>query len=254
MDSTLTTGAAPRRASDEGFSAWWWLALPIAIALVLAVIRIAFPAFDAVYIESELGLLETFHIIIPLIGMLIALRILTYRETRRKAWLFAWVALGAVACFYIAGEEASWGQHLLGWSTPEGWRAVNDQEETNLHNVSSWFDQKPRLILELGVIFGGIIIPLAALRRPSLRQGRFADVLPPLLCLPSAVLAEVIRLTERARHLTGLSFDVYERPSEMQELYFYLFILFYLIVLHKRLAGTAHGQAAEDAAPNPSSD
>src|SRR3546814_9825984 len=70
--------------------------------------------------------------------------------------------------------EASWGQHYAGWLTPENWQALNDQGETNLHNTSSWLDQKPRTLLEIGVIVGGILIPMLALRRPALREGRFA--------------------------------------------------------------------------------
>src|SRR3546814_4167282 len=54
----------------------------------------------------------------------------------------------------MAGEEASWGQHYAGWLTPDNWQALNDQGETNLHNTSSWLDQKPRTLLEIGVIVG----------------------------------------------------------------------------------------------------
>ncbi|MGF1609432.1 MAG: hypothetical protein ACFCUQ_08555 [Kiloniellales bacterium] len=250
----MSAGAKPRRANGEGFSAWWWLAMPIAVALVLAVVDLSWPEFYKVYIGSELGLLEGSHVLIPLAAMVIAIRILMLRETRRHPWLVAWVALGAAACLYIAGEEASWGQHYVGWSTPERWQEINDQQETNLHNVSSWLDQKPRLVLELGVIIGGIIIPIAALFRPALRQVRFAVILPPLLCLPVAVLAEVIRLTERVPGLIGTQPILYERPSELQELYFYLFILFYLIVLRQRLTAASQERMAARAAPEFSAD
>lgn len=38
--------------------------------------------------------------------------------------------------FFVAfGEEASWGQHWLGFSTPEELKKLNAQEETNLHNL-----------------------------------------------------------------------------------------------------------------------
>src|SRR3546814_19755347 len=89
----------------------------------------------------------------------------------------------------MAGEEASWGRHYAGWLTPEGWQAINDQGETNLHDTSSWLDQKPRTLLEIGVIVGGIIVPLLALRRTAIREGRFALLLPPPVCLSVAVLA-----------------------------------------------------------------
>lgn len=36
-----------------------------------------------------------------------------------------------------AGEEVSWGQHWLHFDTPESFRALNDQGEFNLHNIST---------------------------------------------------------------------------------------------------------------------
>ena len=51
--------------------------------------------------------------------------------------------------------------------------------------------------LSLAFSFNGIGVPLAALARPSIRQSRYAIVLPPLACLPSALLAEASRLSER---------------------------------------------------------
>jgi hypothetical protein len=58
--------------------------------------------------------------------------------------------------FYMAGEEVSWGQWFFMWDTPDTFLEINDQHETNLHNVSSWMDQKPRLLLELWALFGAI--------------------------------------------------------------------------------------------------
>ena len=40
--------------------------------------------------------------------------------------------------FFIAfGEEISWGQRILGIETPESLEGINDQGETNLHNLST---------------------------------------------------------------------------------------------------------------------
>ena len=42
-----------------------------------------------------------------------------------------------VGLFYIvcAGEEISWGQRVFGWETSEAFAAINEQQETNLHNI-----------------------------------------------------------------------------------------------------------------------
>lgn len=148
--------------------------------------------------------------------------------------MLAWVALAAVCCFYVLGEELSWGQHLLGWNTPEGWAQINDQNETNLHNASSWLDQKPRLLLGIGVGVGGILVPLYALWRPQIRAGRLGPFLPPLICLPMAVIAIGVGIVWTLDGFRGHR-SLFIRPSEVQEIFFYLFVLLYLVVLRRRL-------------------
>ena len=44
-------------------------------------------------------------------------------------------ALGAIAMVFIAGEEISWGQRILGFTTPDFLLNLNIQHELNLHNI-----------------------------------------------------------------------------------------------------------------------
>ncbi|MEM7224996.1 MAG: hypothetical protein AAF495_18605 [Pseudomonadota bacterium] len=233
LSHALNSAAVP--ASDR-LPAWSWLWLPLVVAVILLVLGHAAPDFYAVWIGSESrGILELSHVLLPLAGLVVALRTVTLPVLRGQPWLYAWIGFAALACLYIAGEEASWGQHYFGWVTPESWQALNDQGETNLHNTSSWLDQKPRSLLELGVIVGGIIVPIVALWRPKIRQTWFGVVLPPLICLPVAVLAEFARMTERLLKALTDGAYLFNRASEVQELYFFYFILLYLIVLRRRL-------------------
>lgn len=41
--------------------------------------------------------------------------------------------------FWAAGEEISWGQHILGTVTPDWLAKINGQQETNLHNINKKF-------------------------------------------------------------------------------------------------------------------
>jgi hypothetical protein len=229
--------AAPR--GPAAISRFWWLWLPVAVLLALFAWPQAFPASYRAWIGGERGALESLHVLIPLASLVLAGRMLVLAQVRRRPLLWAWLALAALGSLYIAGEEASWGQNYLGWGTPEGWQALNDQNETNLHNTSSWLDQKPRALLELGVIVGGIAIPLAALRWPAIRRARLAIILPPFLCLPSAVIAEAVRMSGRALSALAPGTTLFERASEVQELYFYLFILLYLMALRRTLHSEA---------------
>ena len=47
------------------------------------------------------------------------------------------IGLTAVASFFFAGEEISWGQTYLGWSTPRSYKEISG--ETNLHNIRDLF-------------------------------------------------------------------------------------------------------------------
>lgn len=214
---------------------WLSLWLPVAIAVALLLAWHFAPGFYSAYLVGEIGILEGSHVIIPLMSMGWCAAILALPEVRKDRLVFGWIGLGLLGSLYMAGEEASWGQHYAGWLTPERWQAINDQAETNLHNTSSWLDQKPRTLLEIGVIVGGIVIPLLALWRPAIREGRFALFLPPLACLPSALVAELGKIWERLQSLGLWDATLFYRASEVQELYFSLFILFYLMVFRQRV-------------------
>lgn len=214
---------------------WLSLWLPVAVAFALLLGWHLAPGFYDAYLAGEIGILEGSHVIIPLVSMGWCLAILALAEVRADRLAFGWIVLALLGSLYMAGEEASWGQHYAGWLTPESWQAINDQGETNLHNTSSWLDQKPRTLLEIGVIVGGIIIPLLALWQPTIREGRVALFLPPLACLPSALIAEVAKIWERLQALGLWDVTLFYRASEVQELYFSLFILFYLMVFSQRV-------------------
>ena len=225
-------------AADDSLPAWAWLWLPVALAVALLAVPYVFPADIAGWIFSERGVVEFLHVVVPLASAVLAVGLLRMPEVRRYRYLPLWLRLAALGSFYVGGEEASWGQHYLNWSTPEAWQAVNDQGETNLHNTSGWFDQKPRLLLEIGVVVGGILVPIVAWRRPEIWHSRLAIILPSKVCLPAALLAEVTRLVERLLQLAGADFRLFLRGSEVQETYFYLFILIYLLALRLRLRRT----------------
>lgn len=225
-----------RDLESDHVSRWLWLIAPLALAPILILLAHTAPDFYARWLDDETrGVLSHIQVVVPALAFVVAVRMLWLRPIRDQPWLFAWIAIAALGCFYIAGEEASWGQHYLGWVTPAGWSTLNDQGETNLHNVSSWFDQKPRQILEVGVVVGGILVPIYACFRPRLRRYWFAIILPPAIGLPTALLAEIAMGSERLLGLFDGNQFLFSRAAEVQETYFYWFVLLYLIVLDRRV-------------------
>ena len=221
---------------SDRLTVWVWLVMPLALAVLLVAVPRISTAFYMTWIDDErTGVLQALHWVIPLWGFIVAGRILLICRKVTGPFFKIWVVTIALGCLIIAGEEMSWGQHYFGWASPEGWTAINTQAETNVHNVSSWFNQKPRLLLELGIVVGGILIPILGMYRPKIYSWHFAIILPPRICFPTAVFVELSRVAEFLQDYIGFGFYVFYRPSEAQETYIYIFILLYLIVLHRRL-------------------
>jgi hypothetical protein len=144
-----------------------------------------------------------------------------------RVWLFILI-IGAA---YFALEEISYGQHLFGWGTAEAWKELNDQDETNLHNVHSLFDQVPRALLSLGILIGGVILPLYR-RFRDIRldeSSRFYWQLPTIDCVTIGLLVILIRPI-----LSVVETDAIN-TGEMKENLIALFILLYCISIHTRL-------------------
>lgn len=235
-DSARTEGPFRAFASDPGWSeAWWWLALPVLSAIALIGVYTLNPDFyNSRILPEGYGALELSQFFIALAGMILALRLVFHPAVRARRLLFVFCILSALACLYIAGEEHSWGQHFFQWQTPEYWAQINRQQETNLHNTLHLFDKKPRLVLELGVLIGGLLIPLAARFRPAIRRMRWSLFFPADAMVPTALCAVLFKITDSLQDAFGI-YPLAARPSESIEFYLYLFILFYLVVLTRRI-------------------
>lgn len=228
----------PRQRPPAVLPAWLWLWFPPLLLLVIFPVRWLDHAAYTAWIDGEQGLIELATPALSFVGVVYGLRLLAALRREQAGLLTLWVGLLTAACFYFAGEELSWGQQLFHWHTPAAIDALNDQHETNLHNMSSWFDQKPRMLLELWVLIGGIVVPLRGFDRlPQLSPPQvWSWFWPTMDCLPTAVLAIAIRMPERLKdafHWQSLPLEI--RYSEPQEYYFALFLTLYLLSLRKRI-------------------
>lgn len=184
------------------------------------------------------GWIEHMTVIILVPGILLGCYTLARYRSRLPhpivaLWLLAWT----LACLYFAGEEASWGQWYFKWGTPEHIAALNDQAETNLHNMSTWLDQKPRALVELFIFIAGLLIPLwrwinkgrRVLVKGFLAQWEGWLYAPQALILPALFFA----LTRVASWFpqTQKSFG----NSELREFAVAYFLSFFLISFYVRL-------------------
>ena len=214
-----------------------WLWIPILVLLVQIALEVSLPHETLAVFLSEGGPHEIFEFLIMAAAFFVALFTLFKINWKTEKLLGTWVALFTLGSFYIAGEEMSWGQQLLHWNTPEFWNQINDQHETNLHNTSDWFDQKPRILLQIGILFGGIIFPLIRKFKPHLLPRKFKIIYPPEILIVTASMALVVNTADRVNDFLK-DIVLFERASEVEELYLFYFVLLYLIILRQRIIST----------------
>lgn len=80
---------------------------------------------------------------------------------------YAWILAGA--CFLVAGEELSWGQHILHFGSPEALRKNNVQNEFNFHNLEG-IHQSIRAVGIVALVGVFVVLPLAYRSWPSARR------------------------------------------------------------------------------------
>lgn len=121
----------------------------------------------------------------------------------RRLLLAVFFALMGVSCLFIAGEEISWGQRILGFETSETWREINKQDETTLHNVEGVlviFNGAMLLISTIAVVASLVFLR----RRPA---GLLGWLVPPSYMVPAFATMMVYK-TVRFTILPESSFTV----------------------------------------------
>ena len=190
--------------------------------------------FIAGHTAGNVGALEYASAAALAIGSAVAV-CLTFRAGLNRARR-AWVALIAAGLALLLAEELNWGQLLFEWDTTGWFARYNDEAETNFHNVTSWLDQKPRAVLNLAIVIGGVIHPLLLQVRGPGVLDRVAHLAPSLATLPAACfvvlagLPKLAGLDDRFDHILPVGY----RVSEVEELFIYVFFLFYILSLDRR--------------------
>ncbi|WP_348767571.1 hypothetical protein [uncultured Salinisphaera sp.] len=234
----------PHQTDDTVLPRWAWLGVPLAIYFAHYVARAVLdaPVYDA-WLLHESGLTEVGTVVVlamACIGGVVATVWAFQRGDRVLAGFFALFSLG---CLYFGGEEASWGQHWFGWATPDQWRALNNQAETNLHNsnslAGSLLDQLPRNLLAIAMLVGGCILPIRRwLRGRSYAQGSFGYwAMPTFDCVVIGFVAPLAsipeKLFEAALGDVPYPFDI--DGGEVKELMFAVFLCLYIVTVLVRI-------------------
>lgn len=93
-------------------------------------------------------------------------------------------ALVGLFCLFVAGEEISWGQRLIGYTPPGVFLEHNTQQEANLHNFADIFG-RPKWMLIMALAGYGLLLPAVARAAPARRLvDKIGATAPPVSVAP----------------------------------------------------------------------
>lgn len=220
---------------------WLWLWPPFAIvALQVGTKALSEDLYRTIF-RGELGLVENCTVLFLVTAVVLAVRLYFMRDRVRSKLFGPFVLVMALGCFFFAGEEASWGQHWMGYDTPEAIAERNDQGEFNLHNdpfLEMFLDQPPRLALTFAALIGGLCAPLLRRKRglgPPVFDGEgfWGWIWPTMACLPTSIVALTVTFPKKLFDEVPSALDI--SPGETKEFCLALFLLVYLLVLFREL-------------------
>ena len=150
----------------------------IAAFLLLTVVYGLYQYFsDPVFFDSLVQEDSFYENLTSLFLFLTSLTLFAKFFTYQKYYGLWWkvgVLLMAVAMFFGAGEEISWGQRIFGIQSGDFFKANNAQEETNLHNLVVGDVKLNKLIFSnlMSICFGiyFLVLPILWKRSPKLHQ------------------------------------------------------------------------------------
>jgi len=242
----------------------FWLGFPLgSLALYLLAPLLGYDRWQKL-MAGERGFVElaTVAVLLPAVVLGVMLFARRRKLPRHVGWGMLLVALAAL---YFAGEEASWGQHVLGFATPRRWAQINSQRECNLHNLAlarhgrlgrlagHLLGHIPRQAMLLGVLVMGVVVPLGRVVSSRLwRAGKTRQewsvwhwLIPSWRLVPASLLAagstlprKMLRLTvgiDSVGRYTYPFMAFVDRAGEFKEYCFAMVILLYMVSAWVRL-------------------
>lgn len=237
MSSPVTATSRDASRADPPRDVPWWATIGVSVTLVTLVL--VAPLLGAErwqrIVMGELGVIELGTMAVLTVALACGVTILVrLRSLPRPVPIL--VLIACVGTLYFLGEEISWGQHLLGFATPEPIRAMNEQNEFNLHNMAwgEWFDNIPRQALYVGTIVFGLILPFVRRERrtrPEARARMWYWIIPTTRLVPIALMVAVSSVPstlagDRLGDGSYFAMALIDPGGEFKELGLAVFILF----------------------------
>ncbi|MBK8021614.1 MAG: hypothetical protein IPK19_09330 [Chloroflexi bacterium] len=213
---------------------------PLVVSIPLALSYFLEPRI-VYWLAREDSVIEWLTVIVFIVGGFYA-GLSAGRLLRRRRWALGLVFSGvALMAIFIAGEEISWGQRILGIETPEWMAEINWQGELNLHNT----DYSPfTYAVQIAGAFGSFAYLVSrGIGRKWVDDGSGRFFIPPFF-LASWFWVTFVWLF--ARILNILEFTPFVvRYSEHTELTLGVGFMLFMMLIHRSLKSAAAQSLAE---------
>lgn len=194
------------RPTDRNWLVLWGVPMLSIVAILIA------SQMNAAAVEwmvvSPFGFSENLPTAFIIVGVLYAIAIARLPQGKHlKGWMVVYI----LALIFFAGEDQNWFQYWLGVTPPDFFLAHNKEQETNLHNMSTWFNQKPRLVVEVWALIACILVPLGWWTWPKDKTKKWvpADLWPDTRVVTLAVLTLLIGQSRRLfKYLLEAGIDI----------------------------------------------
>jgi hypothetical protein len=217
---------------------------PFVLAIVAVV---AIPFRDAFRIlANEDGIAEwgQWLFLVVLVVIYARLSVALWRQRQRP--LAVLYAVATLAVIFTAGEEISWGQRIFHWITPGALEDINNQGETNIHNIGSLLK-----IFNLVIMVVAFIAAVLPLVRWTLWRDRARSIAGYAL-IPPAVLIPAFGMEFSYRLIRYLLFPepryVLTKLSEIAELSFYFALVVFGVLAWRVIVSGWRPASRRDAA------
>lgn len=232
----------PQKQPPQDLPPLLWALFPPLMVLLLIVLAYANPELFQLMLakDDEGGIVEHATVLILLPGIIAGLSVFFFhRHHLPNPWLGWWILMWTLAAIFFAGEEISWGQWFWEWKSPEVFRQLNSQGETNLHNMTPWLFQKPQALVEIWILIGGVVMPLWGRYKenkwvPEHKNWKFW-LFPTYVCIPAAALTTLARFFKPFFKAVPLPYLTRLGTGELREYYIALFLCLYLLSIWFRI-------------------
>jgi len=192
----------------------------IALALSLFITFLKFPNLF-IWLVQEDKVIEwlTFWTYLSASFLFIWTFCIKHQKQNRVEWFFVILAIG---CFFIAGEEISWGQRILGLETPEILAKRNFQKELTLHNLGDFGKSWPRRLYMIIVFLYLVVIPYFYKASHNIRKNldKLRIIIPPSILILPFLCSLLLPFYVKFHVAFGLKLPVHhEYAGEVMELF-----------------------------------